>query len=992
VLVNWSDILDEELVSAAGAVFAMVVKLRPGRRAAAALDFAAWGDTDRLVRDALAEVAAGPRLPVLSEDELTMLEVALKRHEVQGAVQALLAVRLTDAPESDAIQARAAVTMALAESISAGIVPALQARLARLIADESATPPARLNARRLAQRLAGPGSGLLGQLEAGAEVAGLSDPDWLLLRQHSSALDTVRSLPWPLAHYLDDRICALVATLEGRVGFAELAQVRDEAYNARIIAILGAIERQVAALAPAADRGQAEADLLERYRRQARGRHGKLTPPDFDRRRLVTASEIYVPTAIIRDDVNEGRRLSQQAGLEALDVWDLTRLLGRTVLLGDPGGGKTTAANVLTHYFAAEPGRRLPFLVTLRDYAASTRIGWSVGEYIEHNLRTLYQSNIPDGLLERMLLTGRAVVIFDGLDELLDTSRRRDVSVRVEQFCMAYPLTSVLVTSRSVGYDQARLDDTQFTCYRLGGFGEDQVAEYAGKWFASQEDMPAVEAEAKAKSFLAESASIADLRANPLLLSLMCILYRGAGSLPADRAGIYAKCAELLLRKWDEQRDLYRKLDADHLVEPTLRYLAWWLFTREDSRTTATERELIGQATQFLHNRGYETEDEAQIAAREFVEFCRGRMWVFSDAGTTADGDRLYAFTHRTFLEYFAAAHLNATTDTPEDLARILVDRVAASNAWEIVGELALKMKGDAVDRGTDRAYAVMLNEKDPIPEGLLRFFLHCMESARPSPATLRRLSDRIFNDAFNSILTGFWDERHQGTPVISIVLLLELSYGRRLVSGALSDQIDRMVKSDDAARLAALQLVTGVHYILRNLRNHAAGIWAGSQAALYAEEIHTESAQHKSLRQEALGSGALTVQQALAMPQGFSSLASGHFSHFFEGQVSARIIKLCTDADPDELAAVGQYVIDHPDLPWVQSRNSPADGQSYDFTEGGGRFNEVSGLGMAASAAICSELVRGYRWDLTTLPMPEKFRPLFAEWREERISFVDFV
>ena len=59
----------------------------------------------------------------------------------------------------------------------------------------------------------------------------------------------------------------------------------------------------------------------------------------------------------------------------------------------------------------------------------------------------------------------------------------------MEQFCSAYPLTAVLVTSRVVGYDQARLDDTQFTCYRLGGFGDDEVAEYARKWFATQEGM-----------------------------------------------------------------------------------------------------------------------------------------------------------------------------------------------------------------------------------------------------------------------------------------------------------------------------------------------------------------------------------------------------------------------------------------------------------------------------------------------------------------------
>ena len=347
----------------------------------------------------------------------------------------------------------------------------------------------------------------------------------------------------------------------------------------------------------------------------------------------------------------------------------------------------------------------------------------------------MYQSLAPDGLVERLLLTGRAVVIFDGLDELLDTSRRRDVSDRVEQFCSAYPLTPVLVTSRVVGYDQARLDDAQFTCYRLGGFGDDEVAEYARKWFRTQEGMPAAEAAAKAVAFLTESANTRDLLANPLILSLMCILYRGSGSLPGDRAGIYARCADLLLRKWDEQRDLYQKLRADHLVEPTLRYLAWWLFTGEDSQAAATEREMLAKTSEFLYGRAYETEDEARVAAREFVDFCRGRMWVFSDSGTTASGEKLYGFTHRTFLEYFAAWHLAVTTDSPEELARILASRIA-SEGWQVVGELAIKIKGDAIDRGSDRIYVAMLNAvPSPQERGpLLAFLVTCLQSARPSP------------------------------------------------------------------------------------------------------------------------------------------------------------------------------------------------------------------------------------------------------------------
>jgi predicted NACHT family NTPase len=258
-------------------------------------------------------------------------------------------------------------------------------------------------------------------------------------------------------------------------------------------------------------------------------------------------------------------------------------------------------------------------------------------------LPAFYQIPPPAGLMELLLLTGRAVVIFDGLDELLDAGRRADVTSRVEHFCVEYPLVPVLVTSRVVGYDQARLDDREFICYRLGGFGDAEVTEYAQKWFRQDSDARPDDAD----TFLAESASVPDLRSNPLLLSLMCILYRGEGSLPRNRAEVYEQCADLLFRRWDARRRIHQELRAGHLVEPALRNLAWRLFAQDVPQPTITERALIDATARFLHGRGFESEDDARAAAGEFVEFCRGRMWVFTDAGSTATGEELYAFTHR---------------------------------------------------------------------------------------------------------------------------------------------------------------------------------------------------------------------------------------------------------------------------------------------------------------------------------------------------------
>ena len=832
--------------------------------------------------------------------------------------------------------------------------------------------------------------------------------------------------------------------------------MRAEAYNARIVALLGAIERQVAALADPARRSQAEAEFLDRYRRQARRRHGFLTPPDFDRRRRVPVADIYVPTGISEGD-DEAERVPRSPDPDwdlALTVWDLAGMLDRTVLLGDPGGGKTTAANVLTDRFAGDGSDQVAFLVTLREYAAKTPIEWSVAEHIEQNLKTLYQSPAPDGLVERLLLTGRAVVIFDGLDELLDTSRRRDVSDRVEQFCAAYPLAPVLVTSRVVGYDQARLDDAQFTCYRLGGFGDDEVAQYAAQVvLVRRRASPPAEAAAKAAAFLAESANATDLRANPLLLSLMCILYRGAGSLPGDRAGLYARCAELLLRKWDEQRDLYRKLGSDHLVEPTLRYLAWWLFTREDGQSAATERELIAKAAEFLYERGYETEEQARAAAREFVEFCRGRMWVFSDAGTTADGEKLYGFTHRTFLEYFAAWHLAVASESPEDLARTLAPNIAAGE-WTTVAELAIKLKSEASDRGADRVYAALL---DPAlgfsgASPLLEFLAELLPTARPAPATVRSLTRALLGHAPLSVPGVYVDLR----PLDS--LLARGGNYRNVIAEEMSGHIARLVACGDARDRFGLRLAVAMLWPQTGFDEFWQG-WAKEECRLYLKEITSVATGDRKFRVLALFAGALGPADALAMPGGLDVLATVTLNMRLTmtgpGYQHARRLvalmpsgviavahglvgtELMVMSDAGELnswvTAIGQHLIAQPELPWVIS--SPERASDLERFGGNGDWEredrprelpdleQDGNLGTAAVLCLAIELggikvadpsqdpdaitepghgstraLARYiarragveAGELPDLPVPAEFRHVFRDWAANRVNFVE--
>ena len=970
MLINIVDVADGALVNAialTGRQVSMAVDGLRGRRRASDLTAARWFETYRLTSEA-------PDLPDLSPRLAQRLADVLGGEEIQAALHELLAARLTDAPDTDAASARQTLGLSLTA------------------ADSGAAP--------FAEALAG---------------------------------------------YYDDQICALVARLEADDA-PLLAQIRSEAFATRMINVLNAIERHTAALT-ARPAQRTEASFLTRYRRHVVDQHGKLEPPDFDRRRRVPIAGIYVPTCITQELSPERAPVPHSADEPSLTVFDLAGRLDRSVLLGDPGGGKTTAANVLMHHFASDPLGRIPFLVTLRDYAAKDPPERSVAGHVQHILETLYQCPAPPGLVDLLLLTGRAVVIFDGLDELLDTSRRADVTTRVERFCAEYPLAPVLVTSRLVGYDQARLDDSQFTCYRLGKLAGEQVGEFARKWFAQDKEIGQDAAGEWADAFLAESASASDLRTNPLMLSLLCILYRGEGSLPRDRAEVYEQCAMLMFRRWDARRRIHQDLRAGHLLEPALRHLAWWLFTREDTQSEVTEHELVAATTEFLQSRGFEAKDAAQDAAREFVEFCRGRMWVFTDAGTTASGERLFAFTHRTFLEYFAAAQLAYDSDTPEQLARTIQPR-AARDEWWVVAELAIQIKDRTSRSGAQRIYAAMLDNSGPDrPDKrgvLLRFLAQCLRSVDPSPQQVRELTRRLFAETCQAdrarysgaALTGREATRGLPTGIIAAWrgVLDNCGPYRDIVAGEIDITAADRISSDGpnlvvhGLRLAFSLPFTGIGddkvrafwdaHAYRGMSTHRAVAVACAETDAF-------------IRLQLLKNGLITTRQSLDMPSGPTVLFQNAESDFaVHGAYFGEALRALDRGWPAfgrpavvaDLTALGEYLIDHCQPPWL---HGPASRWDYDIA---GEDDEPDGhqvkpaslsqaayLGAIAALLIIEESRRsrylagpsrrlgplrhiapylthrqglGQRTKLPSLMVPDEFKQTFRDWAEGRISF----
>jgi hypothetical protein len=563
-----------------------------------------------------------------------------------------------------------------------------------------------------------------------------------------ACLDTFPELGTEISYNLSDAIFEAadheILELMGRIESSNpkfRQKVRQGAFAGRSMALLQAIERHTDSQAERTPAARIkEREFIEQYRRIAEYEHGFLQPPDFEQRRQVPIKDLYV----VPDIVTEAS--DQDATSQSSNIWTFGANVDRSVLLGDPGGGKSTAVNVLINRMAVDQNARVPLLVVLREYARTDPPAESVLSYIESRLQTHYQCLPPEGLIERLLLAGKATVFFDGLDELVDTRRRREVSQRVENFCMQYPLTPTLVTSRRIGYGQARLDPAQFTTSQLGPFSAHQAEKYATKWFSQERRLSDQEPSKWAAAFILESAALPDLRSNPLMLALLCIIYRGEGSLPRNRPAVYERCATLLFETWDASRSINVDLRARDLIEPALRHLAHWLLIRGEATPVVTEEQLATETANYLAGRLYEDVGQTQRAAREFVEFCKGRAWVFSEVGSTAEGDPLFTFSHRTFLEYFAASYLSSVSDTPEQLAETLEPHITRQE-WDVVAQLALQIKNRNTQDGAVRFFIAELaactdtsNEK---PGNVLDFLVRCLAFLDLPPRIIRELSDR---------------------------------------------------------------------------------------------------------------------------------------------------------------------------------------------------------------------------------------------------------
>ncbi|MBD1814630.1 HEAT repeat domain-containing protein [Microcoleus vaginatus DQ-U2] len=356
------------------------------------------------------------------------------------------------------------------------------------------------------------------------------------------------------------------------------------------------------------------------------------------------------------------------------------------VLLGAPGSGKTTLLSFFAVMLAQNYPEKLgwdaerdclPILIKIRDFARLSDI--NLLDYARQFAeKTMSVKRLPEGFFEYWLADGRAMILLDGLDEVVEESKRYAVVQQIENFLGQYHQNLAIITSRPVGYKRDFFNSSEFEHYQLQLLDDDKVNEFINHWYDSRvrDSAEAQRRKESIKKALDDNDRIKLLARNPLLLTIIALIHRYQAVLPRARHKLYEKAVETLLKCWDANKKItdqssFKCLDADDLRR-LMEILAYWIHTQgstdnPEGGTLISKDDLFDQLTQNIKTKKQVERFKAKEEAKRFVDFIQQRTGLLNE-----QGQDLYAFVHKTFQEYLCAQEIGYKADDEDDFEIIL--------------------------------------------------------------------------------------------------------------------------------------------------------------------------------------------------------------------------------------------------------------------------------------------------------------------------------
>lgn len=470
--------------------------------------------------------------------------------------------------------------------------------------------------------------------------------------------------------------------------------------------------------------------------------------------------------------------------------------------------------------------QKIPFLIRLRDCPTGRLPAANdLPSFLAKHLPSAPQSWITD-----VLDSGKALVLFDGVDEI-HRDQRPQLAEEIGELIRTYQECIYVITTRPGAVEPGWLDREGFTEAHVEPMSRRDREEFIDKWYRSAaqelklrprpgEDLTRTASQLKRE--LVTQPELGLLATNPLLCAMICALYRERQEkLPETPAELSeALCQMLLHRRERETPGLsdkhflptWRALTYPQKKE-LLAELAWHMVSKGDSSIeTSVTTSLVAESLDSTPGR---RKEEAEEVVQALVE----RSGLLRPAS-----DGRIDFLHNTLKEYLAAGRV---VDIGE--WKLLADH-AGDPAWQPVILFSLALAPEPFSSGlvgklmeqisstkpqTKKTGNLTKQERKALATGKARqfFLVRCRAAAKRLAADL------------STTIDGFLEHLLPPASMNEVEALAQI--GHRILPYAAKSLKDRKWSSGQSCRMLARHL--------RLLR-----LIGGPQAKAILETVHS--------------------------------------------------------------------------------------------------------------------------------------------------------
>ncbi|MVZ99563.1 NACHT domain-containing protein [Actinomadura sp. LD22] len=324
------------------------------------------------------------------------------------------------------------------------------------------------------------------------------------------------------------------------------------------------------------------------------------------------------------------------------------------LLRGEAGGGKSTllrwiAITAARGSFAgplSDWNGSVPFLIKLRSHAGGALP--RPEEFLDDVAGNL-AGIMPRGWVHRRLLSGRALLLVDGVDEVT-SGQRQTVRQWLQGLVTEFPGIRVIVTSRPAAAASDWLRAEGFATAFLEQLNPADVRTLVQHWHNAVRDCPDIPCtperlpayEARLLARFEAAPHLRTLASSPLLAAMLCALNLDREALPRNRMGLYTAALDMLLETRDTKRGIPSVLERDQKIR-ILQDIAWQLSTsaRVELPKTMVERLVADRLSSM---------PQVRVPAETVLDELLQRSGVLREPVPGR-----IDFVHRTVQEYLAA-------------------------------------------------------------------------------------------------------------------------------------------------------------------------------------------------------------------------------------------------------------------------------------------------------------------------------------------------